>query len=142
VSETTKPDPLACTTAMEAAVFRVGQVARRLLADHPELPVWDLEPSVWVLNHGSAVSAKLEISPGTLDGVLAWGTALGVEVSVELVDRTPYAPYRAAKFVTEVDGVQVDVNSTGAASDEETAAWRAEQDQALVENPVAAGGAQ
>jgi hypothetical protein len=140
MTEINKPNPLACVTAAEAATFRVGQVARRLLADHPGLPVEDMEPSVWVLNCGSSITAKLEISPGSLDGVVRWAEALGVELRFETRGGAQYAPYRLAKAVVEVDGVEVDVNCTGQATDEEIAAWRAGQDHADAE-AVAAGGA-
>ncbi|MEV0112327.1 hypothetical protein AB0H77_03585 [Streptomyces sp. NPDC050844] len=118
---------------MEAAAFRVGQVARRLLADHPGLSVRDLEPTVWSLSCGIAVTQQLEITPDSIDGVRAWAEALGVEVKVAVQGKAAYAPYKVAKFKTEIDGVEVEVGTTGVATDDEVAAWRAERDQAGAE---------
>lgn len=128
MSEGNERSPLAGIESFEAAVFRVGQVARRLLADNPELPVRDLEPTAWTLAQGTAVTAALEITPDSVDGVRAWAKALGGEASVEV--RGKGARYRVAKFETEIAGVQVEFTATGAASEDEIAAWRAEQDQA------------
>lgn len=123
---------------MEAAAFRVGQVARRLLADHPDLSARDIEPTVWTLNRGTAVTQKLEITPDSIDGVRAWAEALGVEAEVTVSGRTAYAPYKVAKFETEIDGVEVEFSTTGAATDDEIVAWRAEHDQAAAQFDEAA----
>lgn len=56
--------------------------------------------------------------------------------------KSSHTLYRTAKAETEIDGVQVEVTTTGRASEDEIAAWCAEQDQAAAgESESPSGGA-
>jgi len=134
----TKLNLLAGVEAMEAATFRLGHVARRLLNDHPDLPVLDIEPTAWAMSHGTHITAYLEVTPKSLDGASAWAHALGVEAAVQLCGKPGTVPYRKVEFETEVDGVLVKVMVTGAASDDERTAWATQEAPAPAEETSAA----
>lgn len=140
MSETTKPDALVEIMVFEAAAFRVGQVARNLLAEHPGLPAKRVEPTAWVLPNpfdGPDVTAVLDIKAGSVDGVRAWATALGVEPTVKISTR---APWEAARAEAVINGVTVKVMGTRSLTGDEAAAWSAAQDQAAAGLAEAAPG--
>ncbi|WP_432156310.1 hypothetical protein [Streptomyces sp. bgisy153] len=128
MSEPTR-DPLAELIAFESAAFRIGQVARRLLAEHPGLPVQTMEPTAWSLasSDGPDVHTELELRFDSVDEVRAWAEALGVEPTAEVSERSPYE--RAAVEAT-VDGVLVKVSGSRALTGDEYAAWRAKHQPA------------
>lgn len=141
MSEHIERSPLAEVEAIEAAVFRIGQLARRLRTEHPELPIERMEPTAWALAtgyRGTDVHAELEIGAGSVDGVHAWATALGTK---DIVKTTDKGPHQAAKAEVVIHGVMVKVSGTRTLVGDEYAAWCAKRDQAT-EGPAAAGGAE
>jgi hypothetical protein len=123
VSTYTEHTPLSVVEGFEAAAFRLTQVARQLLAEHPGLPINDIRPSVLASTHG--ISAQLEISvydEGT--GVRAWAEALGAAVTIDVHDVGTYA-YEHHEATVERGGVTVHVGGTRRLTDEEFATLRA-----------------
>lgn len=139
--EYAKRAPLDTVEVFEAAAFRVGQVARRLLTDHPDLPVKSLEPTLWVLASdfsGPDTKAELEVTAGSVDDVRAWAAALEAQATVTVSDRSPY---ERAEAEAEVDGVTVKVTGSRSLTGEEYAAWQTAREQAAAgEAEKASGG--
>ncbi|MEW2636448.1 hypothetical protein AB0903_33630 [Streptomyces sp. NPDC048389] len=134
MSEDTERSPLATIEALEAAAFRVGQVARRLLAEHPGLPVWEIRPRAIAYSRHPTNSAQLEISPRDTDAVRAWAEALGTTVDVKFYDnpaRSHCFEYHGAECT--IGGVEVSISATRRPSEEEITAWRTKRDQALAD---------
>lgn len=126
---TTERTPLSTIEAFEAGAFRVGQLARRLRTDHPDLPVVRMEPTAWALTSmfgDPDVTAELEIGAGTVDGVRAWAAALDVEATVTT---SVNSPFELAQASAVVDGVTVKVEGTRALTGDEYAAWKAEHEK-------------
>ncbi|MCC9712042.1 hypothetical protein E4N62_46675 [Streptomyces sp. MNU76] len=139
MSEDTSRNVLAELEAFEAAAFRVGQLARRLRTDHPDLPVQTMLPTVWALasSAGPDVHAELEIHCDSVDGAHACAAVLGVEATVTIAG----SGYERAAAKAVVNGIKVKVSGTRSLTGDEYRAWRAEQDQAAAEAETA-GGAQ
>lgn len=143
MSDETSHTPIEAIEALESGAFRVGQVMRRLLAEHPGLPIRSFRPKVYVyayLDEEAETTAGVEVSASTVDGVRAWAKALGGHGEVK-VDVPPGVslPFEHAELSTTVDGVQLQVVGTRRLSDEEAAAWRAEQEQPAEDDPVGGG---
>jgi hypothetical protein len=133
----TRRSALAVVEAFEAAAFRTAHVARHLLADNPDLPVWQLRPSVsGYQNPDVLVVARLEISTWAVDGVGVWATALGTTVNRTFFDsRGGSQAFEHHETVKEVGGVEVTIHASRRdLSPAELAAWRTQQD------PTAEGG--
>ncbi|WP_405994998.1 hypothetical protein [Streptomyces sp. NBC_00986] len=134
MSGQTEHTPIEAVEALESGAFRVGQVMRRLLAEHPDLPIRSIRPSVYVsgyFDEKASVAARVDVSSGSVDGVRAWAEALGGEPVIRIIG--PDQPFEHAELVVDVDGVSVEVAGTRRLSDDETEAWRAEQDRAAAE---------
>lgn len=133
MSDDTEYTPLQTIEALEAAAFRVGQVGRRLLADHPDLPAWNVRPAAFASDRGT--TAQLEISTYDVDAVRAWAEALGTTVDIKFHDgagsHAHCFEYHQAKLT--VSGVEVSFAATRQPTEEEAAAWRAKRDQASTE---------
>lgn len=120
-----KRTPLETVAAFESAAFRVGQVARRIIAEHPDLAVQDLFLKTTATGHGYE-SATVEITPDHdgLDGVHRWAEALGAEVVIKFCDYGGRS-FDHASVTVEFDGVTVEVHATTAVPPEDVAARRA-----------------
>lgn len=132
--------PLEAIEAMESGAFRLGHVVRRLLAEHPDLPVRRIHQYVSgsaFLDEAPAVTAQVEISVRGIDSVRACAEALGGEVKVTVMGAA--APFEHAELPIVIDGVELRFVSTRRLSEDEAAAWRAEQGQAAAE-PMPGGG--
>jgi hypothetical protein len=140
MTENTSRNVLAELEAFEAVAFRIGQLARRLRTENPDLPATGMLPTVWVLAgmDGPAVHADLEIECDSVDDVRAWAKALDVEATVTTDARSPYK--RAAAEVLIV-GVTVKVSGSQTLTGDEYTAWRAAREQAALAT-AAAGGAE
>lgn len=105
---TPSPDPLRTVVAMEAAAFRTGQIARQLVADHPNLPLDGIEPTVATYDdlRGIVVRARLELQLSSAQVAQDWAAALGCEHTVT-EHETGYGPSTVAKFETVIDGVTI-----------------------------------
>ncbi|MFF9279568.1 hypothetical protein [Streptomyces griseosporeus] len=122
--------PLAAVQALESGAFRLGQVMRRLLAEHPGLPIHRFRPEVIVsayLDEEAETKARAEIGTGGIDSVRSWAEALGGEATVEVMAASTTYAFEHAEFTASIDGVDVTVIGTRPLSDAEAAAWRAEQ---------------
>lgn len=123
--------PLEAVEALESGAFRVGQVMRRVLAEHPGLPIRSIRPSVYAsgyLDESASTTLRVEMSARTVDGVRAWAKALGAEPESRITG--PEVPFEHAELVVDVDGVTLEITGLRHLPDDEAAAWRAEQDHA------------
>lgn len=126
----TERTPLATVEAFEAAAFRAASVARRLLADHPDLPVRQIRPNASAYADTDSTFAQLEISTRSVDGVRAWAEVLGTTVTVHFHDArgSSTLAFEHHQAQAEVAGVEVAVVATRRdLTDDEFAAWRAKQ---------------
>lgn len=110
--------------AYEAAAFRLSGVARRLLAENPDLPVQDVGPTA-----GSAAYrggwATLRLNPDTEDGVNAWARVLGTETETKFYDvNVGGHPFLFFSTKAEVDGVEVEVQTSRGLEGDELELWR------------------
>ncbi|NWF28000.1 hypothetical protein HW130_17295 [Streptomyces sp. PKU-EA00015] len=137
----TERSPLGTTEVFEAAAFRVSRVVRRLLAEHPGLPLKEIRPSARADGFGGTRSAQVELDPREVDGVRAWAEALGAEVQVKFYDTTAGCPaFESHKATVEVDGVEVEIACTRSLSDDEAQTWRTGQDLANAGEPGGQSG--
>lgn len=106
--------PLQCIEAMEANAFRVGQVARRLIADHGDL-IERLRP------YAFPTGGQLELSVRTVEDAAALATALQIVLDRQVYDRGPagLGCFLAVDGKREINGVTVSVLATRDASPEE-----------------------
>ncbi|WP_329311657.1 hypothetical protein [Streptomyces sp. NBC_01262] len=126
----TEYTPLQTIEFLEAAAFRVGQVWRRLRANHPDLPVSNVRPSVYANERDT--TSRLEISPDDVDAVRAWAEALGTTVDIRFHDGAGSHAhcFEYHHATVTVSGVEVSFAATRWPTEEEAAAWRAKRDQA------------
>jgi hypothetical protein len=111
-------NPLAELELLESAVFRLGCTARRLLAEHPQLPVKEFWPS-----YGDV---ELTVYVETIQDVMAWAVVLGAEAVHEVHDYGHYA-YRSCRATTQTGGVTVVLLGTETMTQTEADRWRAQQ---------------
>lgn len=122
--------------AYEAAAFRLSGVARRLLAENPGLPVRQIFPTA----RGTAYRggwATLRLTSDTEDNVNAWARVLGAEVTTEFFDddNVGGSPFLSFSATAEVDGVEVEVQTSRRLPDEELPLWRGKQQAATGATP-------
>jgi hypothetical protein len=129
VSDETKGNVLAGIEAMEAAAFRTGLMARRLLADHPDLPVKEIRPG-----YVTGGRAELQINTDDCDGVRAWAERFGLHVESQISSYTlgndHENVYEACRAKGQVDGAGIELLGTRSLDGAEREAWIAERDQA------------
>ncbi|SFD12585.1 hypothetical protein [Streptomyces aidingensis] len=94
-------DPLAGLLAAEVELFRIGTLARRLIAEHPDMPVYAMGPFRDAVRNCTV----LDIHAADDDNVHAWAALLGAAVEESVTDGR--LPYRSLTAETEVDGVPV-----------------------------------
>ncbi|MDX5569359.1 hypothetical protein PYK79_47290 [Streptomyces sp. ID05-04B] len=122
---------LTAVTELESATFRAGQVARRLLAEHPHLTVRNVSAGLYAsafLDGERSSSARLDVRADGLEAARAWAEALGVEPQSEWTDGGIYV-FESARCTATVDGVLIEVSGSRALPPEEAANWRAAGDQ-------------
>lgn len=129
MSDETKHSPLDAITALEAATFRLAQTVRELAAEHPELTMQRVSPSVSVSDLADRIDvrARLRVTAESTDDVLAWARKLGAEARRETTEGIQ--PFEWVETRGELNGVAVEVLGTRQLSDDEAAAWRAQQAQ-------------
>ncbi|MEH0657559.1 hypothetical protein QA860_07385 [Streptomyces stelliscabiei] len=137
MSETTARNVLAELEAFEAAAFRIGQLARSLRADHPDLPVETMEPTVWSFAgaDGPKLHITLELVCGSADGACAWAKALDVEATVTT---STTSPHKQAAAQAVIGGVTVKISGFQSLTGDEYTAWKAAREEAAV--TASAGG--
>ncbi|MGW3417023.1 hypothetical protein [Streptomyces phaeochromogenes] len=138
MSDATEGNVLARIDAMEAAAFRAGLMARRLLAEHPDLPVKEIRPGF--VGGGRA---ELQINTDDCDGVSVWAERLGLPVESKISSYTYDTGYEmvfeACRAEGQVDGVGIELLGTRSLDGAEREAWIAERDQAAA-GPTAESG--
>lgn len=125
--------------AFEAAAFRIGQLARSLRADYPDLPVETMEPTLWSFagDDGPRLHTTLEVVCDSADDACAWAKALNVEATV--TTNTTNA-YKQAAAQVVISGVTVKVSGFQSLTGDEYTAWKAARDQAAVATSSSGGG--
>lgn len=116
------PDPMAGIEAMELAAWRVGQAARQMLREHPDLPVYEMRA-------GSVSTGKpdLDVSVNTVDDVRTWASRTGVTATSNI---RAYGTDFVGEFVSasaDLNGVTVAVFCTRMLSGAERDAYFAAQ---------------
>ncbi|WP_225080487.1 MULTISPECIES: hypothetical protein [unclassified Streptomyces] len=125
MSETTERTPLLATLdAFEAAASRTVEVARRLINDHPDLPLDTLTPILRMArtigaDGGATHAARMRLQAATTDpdAVRAWARALGAKAESGIEDGVHALEW--AEVRTWVDGVHVEVVGWRTLPDEE-----------------------
>ena len=132
MTENTKNLLLDAVTQMESAVFRAGQVGRRLLSEHPDLTVRRATCSLYTYIDGydsDPVVPKVALQADGLDGARAWAQAIGTELTLSAREGGCHV-FERGVCEADVDGVLVQVAGARTLSDDEAAAWRTQQAQA------------
>ncbi|EYT83976.1 hypothetical protein CF54_04185 [Streptomyces sp. Tu 6176] len=122
-------DPLAALVPLEGALFRAGQVARRLIAEHPELTVTRSKWHTYSRADSYAPpSAEVgwQVYTDGLDGARAWAAVLGAELALKTSDAGAFV-FETGHCTVEVDGVEIEVDGSRMLTDTEAVAWRAAQ---------------
>lgn len=110
---------IAAITNMEAAAFRTGQVARRLLRDHPDLANLSFMALV-----GDGGFSDLEFSgdTSTREVLDACAAALGIALTSKLGRPYVRGGFESVKGLAEIDGTKVTLTGTYLLTPEE---WEA-----------------
>jgi hypothetical protein len=120
---------LGAVAQMESNAFRAGQVARRLLAEHPHLTMRNATAGLHasVYHDGECNSqAELTVRVNGTDQVYSWAQALGVEQEAKTQETGGHA-YETSVCSATVDGVVVQVGGARRLTDEEAGTWRTQQ---------------
>lgn len=117
---------LAAITAMESAAFRLGQVARGLLADHPDLLVASLDTSTSTSTGAETVVTVLALHAGEVADVLRWAETLGIAAHRNLGSAVIGGGYEHASADLERDGLAIRITGCTYLDAEE---WAAAQDE-------------
>jgi hypothetical protein len=131
MTENTSTVLLDAVTEMESATFRAGQVARRLVAEHPQLTVRTATAGLYASAYHDGdrhCQPRLELRAENVDAAHAWAEALGAEPETSTKDVGGWV-YESAHCTATVDGVQVEVSGSRTLTADEAAAWRAAGDQ-------------
>lgn len=129
MSDRTERTPLAVIETFESVAFRASHVARQLLADHADLPLWMLSIRGASSSHmRDADMADVELQTPSVDDVRVWAEALGGEVVVNVYGGSGVTPpFAGHKCQVRIAGVCVEVASSRELSEDEAVAWRAER---------------
>lgn len=126
-----EPGPLTAVQVLETRVAVMAGLARRLRAKHPDADVTVSHTVLIAHSHGGA-TATLNLAVADVNAVRAVAAALGAEVTTRMTEHG--APYPAviehAQANAMVDGIEVELTAYRKLTDDETAAWRAQQDHA------------
>ncbi|WP_371579421.1 hypothetical protein [Streptomyces sp. NBC_01314] len=134
-----EPGPLTAVQVLETRVAVMAGLARRLRAKHPDADVTVSHTVLIAHSHGGA-TGTLNLAVADVNAVRAVAAALGAEVTTRMTEHG--APYPAvieyAQANAMVDGIEVELTAYRTLTDDEAAAWRAQQNQAT--EPDADGG--
>ncbi|MFF8485219.1 hypothetical protein [Streptomyces antibioticus] len=114
---------------LESGAFRAGQVARRLMTEHPGLTVHRATCSThsygdtWGPVSGVPL---LDLRADDLDGARAWATALSTTLTLGTREHSG-SVFQYGDCEAAVDGVRVRVTGSRTLPEDEGAAWRAQQ---------------
>jgi hypothetical protein len=135
-----EPGPLVSVQVLEVRAVAMTGLARRLLAKHPDAGLTVTNTSLFGHHDGDS-TATLHLEAADVNAARTVAAALGTDLATRIVDHGP--PYPAvmehATATATVGGVQVELTAFTKLTDDEAAAWRAQQNQAT-EDQAAAGG--
>ncbi|MEI5522486.1 hypothetical protein WB388_17945 [Streptomyces brasiliscabiei] len=127
-----KPGPFAAAEAMDARTSDVSRLFRRLMSQHPDAGL-KLSHIVCIAYDEGDGSTQVEVTAASADAVRDVAARLGAEITTRHSD-TP-GPYgfvlenAKAKGLLGAD-IEITVRGNTRLTDDEAAAWRAQQDQA------------
>lgn len=101
-------NPLASLIEAEAELFRIGTLARRLVAEHPDLPAY----TIGVERRAAEGRFGLTIHAMDYNGLRRWAALLGAEPRTNTSD-IGGSPWFQTIAETEVDGVLAMVHHGG-----------------------------
>lgn len=131
----TDEGPLAPVERLESKAALVAGLLRRMLARHPEAGL-SVEFASAYGHHAGVGAGILRLAAENAEAVMDVVQVLGDEAVVTISDggHGAYA-YRWARVSLRLDDVEVEISGATLLSEEETAAWRAEQHQADTNAP-------
>ncbi|WP_405960559.1 hypothetical protein OG235_24505 [Streptomyces sp. NBC_00024] len=126
-----EPGPLLSVQVLEVRAVAMTGLAQRLRAEHPDAGLTVTNTSLFG-HHDGDTSATLHLEATSVNAARAVAAALGTDLATRFVDHG--APYPAvlehAKASAIVDGIDVELTAFTKLSDDEAAAWHAQQNQA------------
>ncbi|WP_326729024.1 hypothetical protein [Streptomyces phaeochromogenes] len=123
-----EPGPLAAIEQASAHAARVARLARHLIAEHPDAGLAVQHVSLFGHEHGDG-RAEIHFNAGGLDALRRVAAALGAEVTVRVSGGSPAFVLEHGSATGTVDDIDVELRAYSQMSDDEAAAWRAQQDQ-------------
>lgn len=123
-----EPGPLAVIERIEAHASRVTWLARRLIAEHPEAGL-AVDRVYFHSHHSSAGVAVIHFDTDSVDAVRQVASALNAEVRTFHSNAIESTVFEHADAKTTYDGIKVEFSGHRELSDDEAAAWRAQQKQ-------------
>jgi hypothetical protein len=130
-ASTEEPGPLTAVQVLETRAAVMAGLARRLRAEHPDADV-TVSHTVLIGHRDGDATATLNLEAADVNAARAVAAALGTDVTIKTVEHG--APYPAvlehAKASATFDGVEVELTAFTKLTDDEAAAWRAQQNQA------------
>ncbi|WP_143677061.1 hypothetical protein [Streptomyces scabiei] len=137
-----EPGPLAASEALNARTSDVSRLFRRLMSRHPDAGL-TVSSIVCIAYPDTDGSTQLEIQAASADAVREVAAGIGAEITSRHSD-TP-GPYGAVVEHAKAKGrlgadIEVSVRGYTRLTDDEAAAWRAQQCQAAEAETGTAGG--
>lgn len=123
------PGPLAGIDALQARADRVTRLARNLVAEHPDASLTVRFATV-VGHQDGGNRAELQLRAASVGAAAAVAKALGTELVTQISSTIPAYVFRRGDVTVTVDGIEVQLSAHTRLTDDEAAAWRAEQPQA------------
>ncbi|MDX3170074.1 hypothetical protein PV516_40650 [Streptomyces scabiei] len=136
-----EPGPLAASEALNGRTSDVSRLFRRLMSRHPDAGL-TLSSIVCIAYPDTDGSTQLEIQAASADAVREVAASIGAEITSRHSD-TP-GPYGAVVEHAKAKGrlgadIEVSVRGYTRLTDDEAAAWRAQQGQAVEAEAQTAG---
>ncbi|MBK3572635.1 hypothetical protein JHN63_02105 [Streptomyces sp. MBT65] len=122
------PAPLAPIDALQVRAARMTRLARRLADEHPDAGLKVRYATVAGFEDGGR--GELQLRAASAEAAASVATALGAEMVTEIRSSIPPYVFRRGDVTVAVDGIEVQLSGHTQLTDEEAAAWHAEQDQA------------
>jgi len=126
MSENTK-DRLTAVMTMEAAAFRIGQVARRLLAQNSD--GIHVEAADVIGYDDGETRPEVKLRARDAASAQQFAKHLGMNLKTSDITGGNWRPYRSVRGETEIDGITVSIRALDYLPEDEAAAWLAEQAQ-------------
>lgn len=127
-----EPGPLTALERMESYATRVARLARRLLTEHPDAGLTIRYAALSGHEHSEG-RAELQLNATSVDAVRQVAAALGAEVTTRNSSSMRSMVLQHADAEATVDGITVELSGYNPLSDDEAAAWLAQQNQPTTE---------